>query len=186
MHLSIWGKGHAMYVTKSFSICISYFIFHTMQHWKKRRCLYFMFVPFFIAYTISYVQISYVHLYAQVTIGRTYFSGILFFSSIKNVVSSISTGVPLKIFQHSLSYSTKPIFLRFIVFFTVNASTWMAIQPFELVKHQTARWLNYWFEWTVAINIWKSSVIVFMCIRLFCRHLSLARHKKTIWTCQRC
>ena len=91
-----------------------------MQHWKKRRCLYFMFVPFFIAYTISYVQISYVHLYAQLTIGRTYFSGILFFSSIKNVVSSISTGVPLKIFQHSLSYSTKPIFLRFIVFFTVH------------------------------------------------------------------
>ena len=79
-----------------------------------------MFVPFVIAYTISYVQISYVHLYAQLTIGRTYFSGILFFSSIKNVVSSISTGVPLKIFQHSLSYSTKPIFLRFIVFFTVH------------------------------------------------------------------
>ena len=120
MHLSIWGKGHAMYVTKSFSICISYFIFHTMQHWKKRRWPYFVFVPFVIAYTISYVQISYVHLYAQLTIGRTYFSGILFFSSIKNVVSSISTGVPLKIFQHSLSYSTKPIFLRFIVFFTVH------------------------------------------------------------------
>ena len=101
---------------------ISYFIFHTMQHWKKRRCLYFMFVPFFIAYTISYVQISYVHLYAQVTIGRTYFSAILFFSAIKNVVSSISTGVPLKIFQPSLSHSSKSIFLRFILFFTVHFS----------------------------------------------------------------
>ena len=31
-----------------------------------------------------------------------------------------STGVPLKIFQPSLSHSTKPIFLRFIVFFTVH------------------------------------------------------------------
>ena len=38
----------------------------------------------------------------------------------KNVVSSISTCVPLKIFQPSLSHSTKPIFLRFIVFFTVH------------------------------------------------------------------
>ena len=32
----------------------------------------------------------------------------------------IPTGVPLKIFQPSLSHSTKPIFLRFIVFFTVH------------------------------------------------------------------
>ena len=39
---------------------------------------------------------------------------------LKNVVSSISTGGPLKIFQPSLSHSTKPIFLRFIVFFTVH------------------------------------------------------------------
>ena len=31
-----------------------------------------------------------------------------------------STGVPLKIFQPSLSHSTKQIFLRFIVFFTVH------------------------------------------------------------------
>ena len=38
----------------------------------------------------------------------------------KNVVSSISTGVPLKIFQPSFSHSTKPIFLRFIVFFTIH------------------------------------------------------------------
>ena len=38
----------------------------------------------------------------------------------KNLVSSISTGVPLKISQPSLRHSTKPIFLRFIVFFTVH------------------------------------------------------------------
>ena len=38
----------------------------------------------------------------------------------KNLVSSISTDVQLKISQPSLRYSIKPIFLRFIVFFTVH------------------------------------------------------------------
>ena len=38
----------------------------------------------------------------------------------KNLVSSISTGVPFKITLSSLDNSTKPIFLRFIVFFAVH------------------------------------------------------------------
>ena len=61
-----------------------YFIFYISYHatLEEEKMSVLHVRTIFIAYTISYVQISYVHLYAQLTIGRTYFSGILFFFDI--------------------------------------------------------------------------------------------------------
>ena len=70
-----------------------------------------------ICHRVHYiVRTDIVRTSVRTTHNRTYlFLSYTFFSAIKNVVSSISTGVPLKIFQPSLSHTTKPIFLRFFL-----------------------------------------------------------------------
>ena len=97
-----------------------YFIFHISYHATLEKEKMSVIHVRTICHSVHYiVRTDIVRTSVRTTHNRTYlFLSYTFFSAIKNVVSSISTGVPLKILQPSLSHTTKPIFLRFFFYYS--------------------------------------------------------------------